>query len=250
MRARSHRFPDEDHGYVDTTHYDEDDNYLDIGFQRLKKISYNSSFEYITKLFVDHNSLSTLPSPKEIPLLEELTCSYNKLKIIPYYPGLVFQNNSQNNISSLSIYKNCKIKYLDCSHNSNLNIDFNLPYCEQLYISDNDLNHIDLRKTPRLELLDCGNNNIETIDGVPKLIELNIQHNKIKSLQQWQSLKHLTANNNNLKTLQTYPSLLTLNINHNQLIHIASQPKLTELIAHHNKHLLRMPWSYCDLGCE
>ena len=234
MRARSHRFPDDNDIYTDTTYYDDCDKYLDIGYQRLKRITLSCSQYNIKKLYAEHNSLTSLPRPTELPQLEELSCSYNKLDNLPFYPNLTFLNISHNRISDLIAYRNSKLKYLDCSNNLNLNINFTLPSCEQLYITDNGISQIDLSKLPRLQLLDCSNNQFESIEGGNQLTELNIQYNKVKLLPKWQFLKHLVADHNKLVSLPSYPSLLTLSINHNQLNTLASQPKLTDLIAHHN----------------
>ncbi len=62
MNVRSHRYPDHDDKYIDTTRYDEEENYLDIGFQRLKifEIRHYPNLNIIEKLFIDHNNLSVL----------------------------------------------------------------------------------------------------------------------------------------------------------------------------------------------
>lgn len=237
MKTRSHRYPDDDNRkFVDTTRYDEDDEYLDVGYQLLKKIHINKfpEFMYIKKLFIDHNQLTELPGSSLIPLLEELTCSYNKLTSIPFYPRLVFLNVSNNSVTTLNHYNNSLIKYLDCSFNPNLYLTFNLQYCTQLYITDNNIKILNLEYIPRIELLDCSNNLIESLNDSMTLIEINIQNNKIKKLPKFPLLTNLFADNNQIEILPTYKHLINVNITYNKLKIISDQPSVKKIIANNN----------------
>jgi|SRR5579872_6244526 len=236
MRARSHRFPRKDKEYEDTTYYDETDNCLDIGYQRLKKMSLKyPELSYITKLLADQNNLTHLPDPKYIPHLEQLCCSYNRLVEIPFYPYLTFLNISHNSISDLSSYHNSKLVYLDCSANPKLNITYDLPYCLQFYTSENQLDHLNISKIPRIQYLDCSHNNLESISYSNTLLELNIQYNRLRVLPSNPKLIHLTCDHNDIESIGSYNELLTLNVSHNGLSQIPSLPKLTDLMASHNR---------------
>lgn len=237
MRARSHRYPDsDDENYIDTTHYDDTEQYLDVGYQRLKIFNTNTypQLKTIKKLYIDHNCLKNLPDPKYLPCLIELTCASNKLNSVPFYPNLIFLNIAENNITDLSHYHNSNLEYLDCSFNKNFKINFKLPKCKQLYITDCRLQTLDLALLPILKILDCGNNDLTNISESKNLVELNIQYNKLTEIPKFDKIKRVTANHNKITKLNTYPELTSININHNELIKIDNQPNLRKLIANNN----------------
>lgn len=242
MRVRSHKFPRPDEIATDTTYYDEDEKYLDIGYQRLKIIDLNdySRFKMIKKLYINNNCLTILPAPENLPHLNELDCCYNQLNIIPFYPNLEQLKASNNNISSLSNYHDSKLEYLDISHNNGFILNIRLPECRQLYITHNTLTSIDLGWCPKLQLLDCGYNEISEIRGIVDLIELNIEYNNITALHCWPNIQYLNADYNKIQYLKKYPRLLSLNIQYNKLIKIDDQPLLERLIANNN--------NICELG--
>lgn len=237
MHARSHRYPDLDDGYIDTTHYDEENEYLDIGYQRLKKINPTNypEFSYLKKLFIDHNNLETLPEPLYLPNLEQLTCSHNNLVSIPFYPKLTFLNIAYNKILECTQYHDSRIKYFDCSYNLGFNFNFRLPYCKHLYINDTGLDSINLSLTPKIKFLDCSNNRLKHFSGGNNLVELNIQNNYIKKLMSLPNLVVLIADFNLIKDLTTYPSLIHLSIQFNHLKKIDNQPILKRIMANNNK---------------
>jgi len=236
MRARSHKYQNEDAEYVDTTHYDKNTHNLDIGYQRLKKINIKSHPELgnIRSLFIDHNNLTELPSPEHMPHLVELSCSNNKLTHIPLYPKLEFLNISHNRITTLDIYHGSKLDYIDCSFNMGFVFTPKLKRCTQLYINDTSLREINLSLLPMLELLDCSNNKLSTIGKHDALLELNIQYNSILDLPIYPKLRILMADNNLMTKLRSYPVLYSVTASYNNLSSVDSQPKLKKLIATHN----------------
>lgn len=236
MRARSHRYPDLDR-YNDTTYYDEDNECFDLGFQLLRKINVHSypEFTYLKKLFIDHNKLSFLPDAQYLPNLEHLTCSYNCLTQIPYYPKLTFLNIAGNQIHNCNQYHGSNIKYFDCSFNENFVMDFYLPHCKDLYINDTKLKSIDFNLLPVLQVLDCSNNELTEINNCQNLIEINAQSNRLVKLPPMDKLIRLMADYNKIVIMRTYPNLISVNITHNHLIRINDQPKLKKLIAYNNQ---------------
>lgn len=240
MRLRSHKYPDDEesihNGYIDTTYYDKHENYLDIAYQRLKifDIKLYPELSHIKKLFIDHNNLKYLPEPKYVPLLEELTCSVNNLTDIPFYPNLTFLNISHNRIINCNQYHNSKLIYFDCSYNNGFKFNFSLPKCKNLYIEHTNLKSINLNLTPKLEILDCGNNQVVQIIGGENLIEVNVQYNQIKYLPKWIKLQRLVADNNLIIELDSLPNLISACISYNHINKIKSQPKLKKLIATNN----------------
>lgn len=245
MRTRTHKYQDNDNCYVDTTCYDENSNYLDLGYQRLRIINIKlyPEFSHIRKLFVDHNNLNQLPDPHYLPHLEQLTCSVNSLTSIPFYPKLTFLNIAHNRIVDCSQYHNSSIRFFDCSNNPNFKLNFTLRECEQLYINNTEISSIDLNFVPKLKVIDCSNNHLSTITGGSELIEIDIKFNKIKSLPRWDKIERIMADQNLIDALETYPNLISVNISYNQLVDIATQPKLKKLIAHNNnlRNLGSMP---------
>ncbi|BCS83175.1 leucine-rich repeat domain protein [Cotonvirus japonicus] len=237
MRVRSHRYPDENSICSDTTYYDKQGNYLDIGYQLLKYIDIKRypEFSYLTKLFINNNSLKLLPDPKHLPKITELICNDNNLETIPYYPNLTFLNCSNNKITNCINYNMSELLYFDCSFNKNFCLNFILPYCKQLYINDTDIYELNLNFCPVLEILDCSNNALINISSGENLLELCINNNKLTNLPDYPKLLRLMADNNRISKLQTYPELLSLTIIHNNLNIIEDQPQLAKIIANHNQ---------------
>lgn len=232
MKSRIYKYPD-DLTYTSTTYYDEEKEYLDLGFQRLKKIINYPEFSYLKKLFIDHNNLSILPDPSLLPHLSHLTCSFNKLSIIPFYPRLSLLNISNNNISYCFDYNNSNLKYFDCSFNPFI-FNIKLEKCIYLFINNCSINKIDLDLIPNIKYLDVSNNNLTELKN-SNLLELDIQNNHFSSLNNYPNLKYLIANNNNISNIKSYPNLLSLEISFNNLIFIPNQNKLKKLIATNNK---------------
>ncbi|QGR53968.1 leucine-rich repeat-containing protein [Moumouvirus maliensis] len=236
MRAKSHRYPDNNDIYTDTTYYDKEESYFDLGYQRLKiiNIDFYPEFKYLKKLFINNNKLKNLPDSKYLPHLKELVCSNNELTQIPLYPKLIYLDISHNKIIDCSHYNNSNINYFDCSFNSGFKLNFNIPVCKQLYIDNTGIENINLNYCPYLEILDCNNNLLKKIEGGNNLIEINIEDNKINCIPVWPKLLRLMANNNAINYLDTYPELVYLTINYNKLQQINDQPKLKKIIANNN----------------
>lgn len=237
LRARSHKYPDRDEKYVDTTYYDKEDGILDLGYQRLRKLipDYYPEFSYLKKIYIDHNNLSYLPDAKLLPNLEQLTCSSNCLSEIPFYPKITFLNISNNSITNCQHYDKTSIEYFDCSHNIGFKMNFLLPKCKHLYINNTELKYLNLELFPVLEFLDCGDNKLTEITSSNSLVEINIQYNRIRNVPDFPNLVRLMVDYNEVEILNTYPKMLSLNITHNKLIEIKYQPSLKKLIANNNR---------------
>lgn len=241
ITARAHRYPDPDPDkYVDTTQYNENDNWFDISYQNFKKISIRSypEFKILKKLFIDHNILKSLPDPMFLPNMEHLNCSNNELETIPFYPKLTYLNCSHNKLTTLEGYDNSRLIYLDCSFNKYINV----PKCKNLnsfYLSDCFLNRIDLSYYSKLEILDCSNNELRELLNLEKcsktLLELSIQNNKISALCQLPRLLYLDIENNRFEKIITYPNILSISANQNNIKIIDTQPLLRKLFVSHNQ---------------
>ncbi|CAH6420069.1 Hypothetical protein MVR_LOCUS26 [uncultured virus] len=247
LKGRSHYYP-KDKNWIDTTHYDSTEGSLDLGYQKLKQINTKDypQFAVLTKLFVDHNELTSLPDPQYMPNLEYLTCKANKLTTIPFYPKLKFLNIAENSIKSCSLYNNSQLEYFDCSHNPDFTFDLRLSVCVHLYIEHVNLKSFNLALVPALQYIDCSNNQLTRLEGIaPQLKELAVSRNNLIELVSgcYPKLEVLIADHNSITELQTFPLLQTLTIDNNELVSIASQPRLTRLSASYNglNHIGAMP---------
>lgn len=239
MRVRSNKYPDDNSKYTDTTYFDPNDKYLDIGFQRLKLLNLKKypELSILTKLFVDHNNLTSLPDPSLVPNLTELTAHYNHLKNIPFYPNLTYLNLSHNFFSSLpTSYNNhhCLI-HLDCSHNPSFIFDINLRSLKHLYINNCNLTNLPFNLIPSIEVLDCRENNLQSLDNSLTLTEINFSDNSIQTLRLWPQIIHMTADNNKITILESFPLVKDISICCNLLSIVKTSPQLKKLIASDNQ---------------
>lgn len=238
MRVRSHYYPDTDtttmRKFVNTTYYDKNEKYLDLGYQRLKIIDpkHHTIFSNLKKLFIDHNNLTKLPG--NLPQLEYLTCANNALSTIPTYPNLTFLNISNNRIIDLSAYHNSKIISLDVSNNLGFNLNFCLPVCTELYISNISISTLNFKMFPQLQILDCANNALSYLSNNNTLLEINLDNNNLKKIPNMPKIKLIEASHNQISTLATYPELDTIIVSYNLISTISTQPKLKKIIANNN----------------
>lgn len=235
-RARSYKYPDPNSDYVNTLYFDQVHMYLDMGFLRLKLVNskYLTKMFDIQTLFIDHNCLTTLPDPIYLPNLTSLNCSHNKLEFIPFYPELTIMICCFNRIKNLELYNNSKLKFLDCSHNTDLKLNIYLPNLSSLYVTDCELRELHLDLVPKIKLLDCENNLLIKLDHGSLLTELNICNNQITGLPTFPNLIRLNADYNNLSLIETYVELEYLSVSHNKIRSIMSQPKLIQLHSKNN----------------
>lgn len=238
-RARSHRYMDEDSDseYTDSTYYDNDDRMLDIGYQHLRTVNLRQYQGYynITKLYVDNNKLKSIPDSSYLPHLKKLNCSHNRLLFVPFYPGLRVLIANNNSILDLSSYNNSPIKFFDCSFNKGIDLNFNLPYCTNLFATNCSLTNINLNYYPSLLYLDCEHNKISTIQPSNILVELCINFNLIVDLPFYPNLTKLFASDNKLRRIITYPYVDVLNVKNNNIYVIDDQPSLKRLVANNNR---------------
>lgn len=234
---RSYYYSDSSKEYTNTTRYESEESHLDIGYQKLKKIEYNiyPYFSQLGSIFLDHNLLRELPSPSLLPNLKNLSCSYNLLEIIPFYPQLKYLNISHNKIKSIDNYSESSLRYLDCEGNIDININIMLPKCKKIFCSETKQVEIQMHNYPMLELLDCSHNKIINFSGNNNLVELDIQDNQVSVLPKMPYVTHIFADNNQLKHIETYPMLKCLAVSNNAIESINTQPNLVRLFASSNK---------------
>lgn len=238
LKPRSFKYPDNECNYLDTTQYDHKNNILDLGYQRLRQINIKMypQFKTLVSLFIDHNMLQQLPEPEYLPNIEYLTCQSNKLTKIPYYPKLKFLDISDNCVSECNQYSISSLTYFDWSKNGDVNVDFIIPHCEQLYLSNNRITSINLNNYPKLQLLDCSGCGLKYLIGQSdKLTELDAQNNSLSNIPHFKNIRRIVLDYNKLEKIDSYPQLSSLSISFNNVTHIGDQPKLKKLLANNNK---------------
>lgn len=206
-----------------------------------------NKFKNIVTLDLSDNFLTELPLNNYLPVLKELRCSSNKIIEIPFYPNLEVLHVPHNSVKSLTNYHKSNLKYLDCSYNPYINININLPMCHGLYTSNNNLLFIEICRLPKIQLLDCSNNFIETIDQSNSLIELDISSNKFTHLPFFDSLVRLFADNNKIQNLQIYQNLQHLSISNNNLQTLICNDKLEYLNASNNYLIHVSGYNNCEI---
>lgn len=237
MKLRSHAYPDQELGYVNTTRYDKEEHCLDIGYQRLKilDLAWLATFQNLHKLYLDCNLLTQLPEPHHLPHLTVLSCASNRLFTLPYYVHLEFLNCSYNHLRDIDVYASASsLIYVDASHNVGLTFHQIWPYCTQLFIQNLQLKQLAAACFPHLIMLDCSHNALKVLPHFQQIIELDCSYNDLNTLPSFAYLKHLRAQHNQFTILSTFAHLETCNVNHNRLKQIHTQPQLKQLFARHN----------------
>jgi Leucine-rich repeat (LRR) protein len=242
MHARSHYYPDvfnsvESEQYTETTYYDPKKHYLDIGYQRLKvlDIAVYPGFSGLTRLHLDHNCLEKLPGAEILSNLRELNAGHNRLQEIPYYPRLRHLQIGHNRIKGLPQYRGSRLQFLDCSFNQGIDLNILLPYCQNLYCTDNGLVELNLDYFPVLHVLDAEHNRLTRIQGCPPLQEANLEDNCLSTIPVWTRLEYLNIGNNRLSTLPVLSCLRVLHCAHNRLTRLPELSSLEELMAEDNR---------------
>lgn len=234
--SRPSRYPDQAGGYQDITHYSSQSKELDISYQKLKRIdpSHHRVFARLTALYLDHNSLTSLPPPELLPNLQDLDCTSNQILEIPLYPSLQRLVARENCLKSCTNYDASSLTYFDVSYNPGFRFEIHLPHCQYLIATDCQMTTFDLSLVTRIKYLDLSSNRIKRINGQSSLLELAITDNKMTELPETPNLICLFASKNRLTQVPELPHLTTLEISYNLLTHLPSYPSLTRLSADHN----------------
>lgn len=229
-------------GYLNTqtedTEYNQENKYLDLGYQKLKEINMNKIDSYMIRvLIVNCNKLKELPSPDKLPHLRVLDCSNNQIDVLPFYPNVREIHCGYNRIRDLSAYQGSKLKILDVSHNPLINLDIQLPEIFHLFAHNCGLTSIKTKNFPNLTVLDCAENNLSSdgLETFPLIEEINAYSCNLSKFAFQPMIKRLNISKNNLTQFQQYPNLEILEIQENSLIHFPTQPNLEKLIANKNQ---------------
>jgi len=143
-----------------------DNTMLDLSYMCLKKLPSNIPSS-VKRLYIYHNAIEELPSNFDqlFPLLEQLYCHFNCLKVFPNLPSsLQILNISTNTIKELP---------------SNLNQM--CPFLQELYCDGNGIEKLNNNLPSTLLKLYCSDNYLKQLpDNLPSLIEeLSFSYNQI-----------------------------------------------------------------------
>ncbi len=162
-------------------------------------IAKNLSGDYCT-IDVNHDQQIQIDEAKNISYLNLVDHVFLRdLNGISNFINLEYLDCTSNNLDHLDVTSLSKLKYIDCSHNNELQVlDIkNLIYLEKLICSYDNIFVLDLSNSIFLKYLDCTNNQLTELDisHSINLTYLNCAGTQIKSLE--------TANAKNLEELNT-----------------------------------------------
>lgn len=231
-KARNHMYLNKKE-YYDTTHYDQNLKYLDVGFQNLKKFTLRSNlYGSITSLFISHNYITLLPEPSLLPHLTHLNCSYNPLlTAIPHYQNLL--ELFCNHCPKLTHVNTQTLKILDCS-STLIDISFKAPYLKELYCRNCKCESIDGANFKNLEILDAESCNLVSLSRL-NVLEICVANNNLSEIPIIASAVRVNINNNNIKNLSSFPNAEIIEANHNKLTEVSNLLKLKKLSVRSNK---------------
>ena len=180
----------------------------------------------ITSLDCSYNELIELFNDSNVPELDYINCSHNKISHIIYLPDTIEHLDcSYNKITRLVLPEN--IENLNCSHNEITQLDDVIIQCQLNKDIPNNIDTISLESFHNLCILNCDNNHLSYLPKLPP------------------NLRKLSCANNYLNHLPTlHEGLQELNCAYNQIICIENMPQTLEYIyCHHNGIDVILTWS-------
>ena len=222
-------FPDNDFQMYISYAFDtnQDGKLSDAERNAVKEIDINDCSEY--KLELEYNSATSVKGIEYFPNLEKLDCSQNMIEKLDVskLKNLKELRCLDNNINTLNLTNNTKLKFVACEGNKlkNLDVSKNRNLIE-LYWGENRIKKIDLTNNKKLKCLSIGYNKMRLLNlksqkkleelycGGSQINKLDLKYNKnIKvldchndkieqlDLKHLSKLDYLNCNNNKLKKL-------------------------------------------------
>jgi Leucine-rich repeat (LRR) protein len=181
--------------------------HLDISSNKIKGLLVLTNLPNLQHLNCSHNKITTIEG-LELPNLQRLDCFYNQITTIE---GLDLPN----------------LQRLDCHHNQIMEIEgLNLPKLQELYCNLNQITTIEGLELPNLQGLNCSHNQITEIKGLelPNLHQLYCNSNQITKIEKLQlpNLQYLNCSSNQTTKIEglQLPKLQGLNCEYNQITEI------------------------------
>lgn len=266
-------YTDEDGNVVLTKEIIDNTTTLDLSGKKLENfdLSALSVFDNLEQLNVSGNDITELKIENEIPNLKTLDISDNGMTDADFtkLPGLTELNISNNNFAELNLEGLTELKVLNCSNslasttsyvsrggvvNGVLDLSDH-PKLERLDCSQNNLTELIVTDNELLQVINCAENQLTELD-LSKNTQLRILHtwnNQLTSidLSNNTSLEDLEASENKIASIdfRNNRDLWTIELNGNQLSEIdvtmcesleylnASNNKLTSLNLSNNNRL-------------
>lgn len=180
-------------------------------------------------------------SPSEIADAEWIYCNkkeISNLKGIEFFTEIWNLDCGNNNLTTIDLSNNKKLKVIYCQHNQLKELDVSgLPLLESFHCDGNKLQSINVSKNEQLEKFDCEDNHLDTLNvsqnkkleelgcGKNNLTELDVRENK--------KLKKLWCYENKLSNLdlgnQTELEVLSCGRNPLSVLDVSANTKLKEL---------------------
>ena len=142
--------------------------YLNVSFNKINQHIYDDN---LLELTCHNNQIKSIKSDK----LTHINASYNNIDFIDI-PNINILIISYNKLNWIPSY--LELKYLECINNQINKID-NMLYLEELYIGQNNVNTI--LNMPKLKVLNCVENPLDKIKFFPNLKTLMSSTYKISS---------------------------------------------------------------------
>jgi len=191
----------------------------------------NNILENLKYLFISENNLITIDNLSYLKHLKVIDLSGNKLKSIPELPEFIEEIQIKNN-QIIDITSLAKLEYLvrmDCSNN----------LINKLPIIDS------------LEVLEIGNNDLQTVPKLKNLKKLSCPNNKINTISELKNIIILECDNNLLETVENYTTLAELYCNRNKISEIKNLNKL-EILHCYGTNMKQIDYFYNlkELMCD
>lgn len=180
-------------------------------------------------------------SPREIADAEWIYCNkkeISNLKGIEFFTEIWNLNCGNNNLTTIDLSNNKKLKVIYCQHNQLKELDVSgLPLLESFHCDGNELQSINVSKNEQLEKFDCEDNHLDTLNVSQnkKLEELSCGKNNLTELdvRENKKLKKLWCYENKLSNLdlgnQTELEVLSCGTNPLSVLDVSANTKLKKL---------------------
>ena len=180
-------------------------------------------------------------SPSEIADAEWIYCNkkeISNLKGIEFFTEIWNLDCGNNNLTTIDLSNNKKLKVIYCQHNQLKELDVSgLPLLESFHCDGNKLQTINVSKNEQLEKFDCEDNHLDTLNVSQnkKLEELSCGKNNLTELdvRENKKLKKLWCYENKLSNLdlgnQTELEVLSCGRNPLSVLDVSANTKLKEL---------------------
>ena len=209
-----------------------------IDYNELSELPSPDQLPNISRLSACRNKFKTVPF---YPTLKEMNISRNQISTLSesYADTIHYLDVSHNIGFNLSFcLKICHELYINDCELKTLRLSY-IPRVIVLDCSNNKLKNIDVNNvnlsTHPMKELDISINEVEILPSIMGLSIINADHNNIINLQTFPKLEDIQIRYNKLRTIANQPYLMKLIAKKNDLISIGKTPSLRHADLCHNK---------------